>query len=94
MLSLYIYNDYTNLNIQLIEKYNLDLKIFYNDIPGITNIITEIPINKLNVLIDKAGIIVANTKENKDLVFDISDISKFIETSTKIILSSIKENKY
>lgn len=28
MLELYIYNDYTNLNIKLIDEYNLDLKKF------------------------------------------------------------------
>ena len=33
MLELYIYNDYTNLNIKLIDEYNLDLKIFYNKLP-------------------------------------------------------------
>ena len=46
-------NDYTNLNIQLIEKYNLDLKIFYNDITNIEYIIKEIPLDKLNILVDK-----------------------------------------
>jgi len=90
MAILYIYNDYTNLNIKLIEKYNLDLKIFYNDIPKLDNIIDEIPMNKLNLLMDKAGVIVANTKVHKSFLFDISDICKFIETSTKLILANIE----
>ena len=39
MIELYIYNDYTNLNIKLIDEYNLDLKIFYNKLPQLDNII-------------------------------------------------------
>ena len=42
MLSLYIYNDYTNLNIKLLDEYDLDLKIFYNELPPLKNIIEEI----------------------------------------------------
>ena len=91
MKDIYIYNDYTNLNIQLIEKYGLDLKIFYNFIPDIENIIDEIPMANLNLLMDKAGLIIANSKKSKDMVFDISDVCKFIETSVKLILSKVLE---
>ena len=45
------YNDYTNLNIKLIDKYNLDLKIFYNELPQLHNIIEEIPMDKINVIV-------------------------------------------
>ena len=91
MKKLYIYNDYTNLNIQLIEKYNLDLKIFYNDIPKINNIINEIPMDKLNLLIEKAGVIIENSKEGKNYVFDIFDICKFIDTTVNLILAKLNE---
>ena len=50
---IYIYNDYTDLNMKVIDEYGLDLKVFYNEIPKIDKIINEIPIEKLNVLIDK-----------------------------------------
>lgn len=53
----YIYNDYTNLNSKVIDCYNLELSIFYEDYPTFKNIIQEIPMNKINVLIDNAGII-------------------------------------
>lgn len=90
-LSKYIYNDYTNMNEQLIDKYNIELDIFYNEIPDISNIIKEIPMNKLNVIVDKAGIIIANSKIKKDYVFNLENIDKFIETSTDLILANIKE---
>lgn len=89
MKCLYIYNDYTNLNIQLIDKYNLNLKIFYNEIPTLEYIIEEIPMEKLNLLINQAGVIIENSKENKNFIFDIKDVSKFIETSTKLILAEL-----
>lgn len=77
----YVYNDYTNLNIKLIDKYNLDLKIFYNEIPNINPIITEIPIENINILINNAGNIIANTKESKTYLFDIGNVGEFIELS-------------
>lgn len=91
MLSLYIYNDYTNLNIQLLDEYNLDLKIFYNKIPEIDNIIEEIPVEKLNLIINKSGEIIANTKEKKSFVFDIKNIKNFIELSVELIIAKINE---
>lgn len=41
MLELYIYNDYTNLNIKLIDEYNLDLKNIYIEL-GINLILSKI----------------------------------------------------
>ena len=88
----YIYNDYTNINIELIDKYNLDLKNFYNDIPDIKNIINEIPMDKLNVILEKTGtIIIANSKTKKAFLFDINNVEKFIELSVELILSQIDE---
>ena len=87
----YIYNDYTNLNRQVIEEYNLNLKIFYNEIPVFENGIEEIPMDKINLLLDKMGLIIAATNEHKNFIFDITNIKKFVETSVKIILSDIEE---
>mgnify|MGYP003305427637 CR=1 FL=1 len=74
-----LYNDYTNLNIQLIEEYNLNLDIFYNEfiIPDTT--ITEIPIHKLNLLIDNSSIIIQNISKEKEYIIDISSIKSFID---------------
>ena len=87
----YFYNDYTNLNIKLIEEYNLDLSIFYEELPKFNNIIKEIPMDKIQIIIDQAGIIIENTKESKSYVFDIDIVNKFIKTSVDYILSNLKD---
>lgn len=91
MLRMYIYNDYTNLNETLIDSYNLDLSIFYNELPKIDNIIEEIPMDRLDVIINQAGIIIANSKKTKSLVIDITSIQQFISFSTELILSKLTE---
>ncbi len=91
MLSLYVYNDYTNLNIKLIDKYNMDLKIFYNQLPKLSNIIEEISMDKMGLLLSQMGIIIENSKEKKDYIFNIENIEKFITTSVELILGKITE---
>ena len=93
MISMYIYNDYTNLNVELIDKYNLDLKIFYEPTPSFNNIIEEIPMDKIDIVINKMGNIIANSKEYKDFVFNMEHIENFISFSSKIILTNILELK-
>lgn len=87
----YFYNDYTNLNIKLIDKYNMDLSIFYEEVPKFKNIIKEIPMDKIDIIINQAGIIIENTKENKSYVFDMEVINKFIHASVEYILSNLKD---
>ena len=90
-LKRYIYNDYTNLNIQIIDEYNLDLKLFYNKLPEIDNIIQEISIDKLDVLLDKLGLIIENSKEKKQLIFNIENIKKFIGLAVELTLSNLND---
>ena len=85
-----VYNDYTNLNIQLIDEYNLDLSLFYEQIPYPKNIIEEIAIDKLQVLINKASEIIMNSKEEKAYIFDITNIIEFIDQCNNEILDKIK----
>lgn len=87
----YIYNDYTNLNKQIIDEYELNFKIFYNEIPKFENGIDEIPMDKVWLLLDKTGLIVASANEHKNFIFDITNIKKFIETSVKLILSDVQD---
>jgi hypothetical protein len=87
----YIYSDYTNLNTRLLDEYDLDLKIFYNDVPDIENIIQEVRMDKLNLLLDKTSLIIENAKERKEYVFDIENIKQFINTASKLILAKIDE---
>lgn len=86
-----IYNDYTNLNIQLIDEYELDLSLFYEELEIPNTIITEINVDKLPILIDKMGIIIMNSKEDKSYVFDISSVNEFIEYCSNKILRKIEE---
>lgn len=87
----YVYNDYTDLNIKLIDKYNLDLKIFYNELPKFNYIIEEIAMNNIKLVVDKMGIIIENSKESKNYMFDLKNIEKFIDISVDLILSIIDE---
>jgi len=86
-----IYNDYTNLNIQLLDEYQLDLSLFYEEvvIPEIE--MDEIPVEKLPILVDYTGVIIENTKVNKDYVFNLEQIKSFIKTSADLITAFINE---
>lgn len=86
-----IYQDYTNLNIKLIEEYNMDLSLFYEEFKKPNTTIDEIPIEKLNILIDKMGIIIENSKQEKNYLFDIYLIKNFIETTKQRIITELKD---
>lgn len=85
-----IYNDYTNINIDLIDKYMLPLDIFYNEFEGIHSTITEIPVDKLDILIDKMGMIIAESKQEKTFMFDMTDIEEFITNTVKYIIKDVQ----
>ena len=87
----YIYNDYTNINIRVINEYNMDLKIFFNELPEIKKIIEEIPMDKLQVIIDKAGNIIMNSTNGKNYTFDIKNIKQFISFTKDLIINKCKE---
>ncbi len=90
MLLLYIYNDYTNLNIELINKYNLDFEFMYKEENKyIPNIIKEIPYEKLPALYENFERIIENSKTSKVFIFDIENIVNFINLCVKIISSEI-----
>ena len=85
-----IYNDYTNLNISLIEEYDLDLSLFYEDIE-IPNIkFDAIPLNKLQIIVDKMGVIIENSKKKYTYSFNIDNVKQFIELCKKIISNDIE----
>lgn len=86
-----IYSDYTNLNIKVIDEYNLDLSLFYEEFQVPKTNFNDIPIEKLNILIDQMGIIIENSKEEKSYSFDIYSVKNFIENSTNKILEELKK---
>lgn len=87
----YFYNDYTSLNIKLIDEYELDLDIFYEELPVLEDIIKEIPMDKIQLIVDKTGIIIENSKEKKEYIFDMDKVYKFISLSVEYLLSDLKE---
>ena len=66
-----IYSDYTNMNIQLIDKYDMDLSLFYEEFQEPKTEINEIPTNNLDILINKMGILISNSQEEKAYTIDI-----------------------
>ena len=88
-----IYNDYTSLNQDLIDDYMLDLYYFQNQIDYPESPIDEIPMDKLDVLVEKMGLIIKNMENNKSLMIDEKKIILFIEScGNKIISDLIKLN--
>ena len=86
-----IYSDYTNLNTQIINEYDLDLSIFYEDLVPPKTEIKEIPVEMLDILINKISIIIENSKEEKTYTFDIYTIKNFIEDTAKRIVEEIEK---
>ncbi|MBQ9834205.1 MAG: zinc dependent phospholipase C family protein [Bacilli bacterium] len=88
MARLYIYNDYTNLNEKLVAQYNLDLNELNNI--EVSNIISEIPLEKISLLLEQIKLINENINRPKTFVFNIDNINSFIQTSSELILASLK----
>lgn len=85
-----IYNDYTNLNILLIEEYNLDLSLFYEEIEIPKIKFTEIPLDKLQIIVDQMGVIIENSKKSFTYSFNLDNVKQFINTCTDLISNDIK----
>ena len=91
MFHKYIYDDYTNLNVQLVDEYNIDLTPFYDATLDFDKIVSECPMDKLDVLIKNMSNIIMKSKEKKPFSFNIKNVKKFIETSLEIIENDLKE---
>lgn len=86
-----IYSDYTNINQQIIDEYDLDLKILFEDYHIPKTHINEVPLEKLDILINKMGILIDNSKEDKRYSFNIEPIKDFINSSAETILKEINK---
>ncbi len=80
-----IYNDYSTLNEEVIDLYDLHLDILYGDyvIPDIK--MKEFPVEKLDILTSVMGNFVFNNDEHVKYLFDIDHISNFIDICIKKI---------
>lgn len=85
-----LYNDYTNLNIDLVDHYRLPLDIFYEELVYPQTDINEIPIENLDIIVDKMGIILANSKKEHKYVFDLNEVIEYIDCSSKEIIEDLK----
>lgn len=92
-ISKLIYNDYTNLNVSLIEHYDLSLKLFYEEMEYPRTRINEIPIDKLKVIVDQMGIIIKESTNGKTFIMELDDIYKFIDETADEIISIIKDER-
>lgn len=86
-----VYSDYTNLNRSIIDKYNLDLSLFYEEFQKPDTYLKEIPVEKLDILLNKMSIIIENSNEEKAYTFDLYEVENFIEETTKVILKELEK---
>lgn len=84
-----IYSDYTNLNLSVIDEYELDLSLFYEEFRVPKTEIKEIPVENLDILINKMGIIIENSKEEKKYSIDIDIIKDFITSTCERIMEEL-----
>lgn len=86
-----VYNDYSNINIDLIDHYGVSLELFYEWYMEPKTKIEEIPMDKLRTVIDKMGIIIENSKVGKDYIFDSQMVIDFIDETATEILRQLKK---
>ena len=87
----YVYNDYTNLNDQLIKKYQINVQLFYEPLGYIKPIIDEIKINELDKLQKKSIQIINSSAEEKEYLFNIKNVDQFIEMCDDLIMAKLRE---
>lgn len=85
----FLYNDYTNLNVTLLDEYDLDLSLFYEPLTLPKVGVDEIPMERLKELVDYSSVIIENSKQRKSYLFDISEVKRFIDLSVDLIYSDI-----
>lgn len=88
-LKKYLYNDYTNLNVKLLDEYDLDLSLFYNPLVKPDVVMDEIPVDRLQELLDSSSVIIENSKAKKNYLFDTSNVKEFVSISTDLICGEI-----
>ncbi len=93
MAIMYIYNDYTNINSEIVKRYNLNINFLYAKLPKMESIIDEIDMNKISLIVNKTRQIYENSKVHKDMVFNMDNVDEFIKLSTELIMANLEEIK-
>ena len=93
MLKLYMYSDFSNINLDLIKTYDLDLEFFYKNEYYSNSIIEEIPYEKMNILIETTVDILNKKNYEKSFMIEFDDVKQFIDVIVDYIISNLKENK-
>lgn len=86
-----IYSDFSNINIDLIGKYEIDLSLFYLEPVIPKTRIDEIPIKKLNLIIEKMGKIIKNSEKSRTVVLDQKNVYSFIDSASNEIVDNLKK---
>ena len=76
---------------QCIKKKKDTIEMISNE--DLRNIIEEIPMDKLDIIVNKAGNIIKNSKENKDMTFNIDNVKRFISFCVDTILGDLDSFK-
>ena len=71
----------------------MDLSLFYEPLSLPEIEMDEIPIDQLSILVDKMGVIIQNSKQQKNYVFNLNQVKQFIKTTTEMITSDILEKQ-
>ena len=77
----------------MIGRYEIDLSLFYLEPVIPKTKIDEIPIKKLNLIIQKMGTIIKNSEKARTVVLDQKNVHKFIESSADEIIDNLKSLK-
>jgi len=90
-----IYNDYTSMNIKLIKRYELDVSLFTDrNINYPTSEIYEVPMDKINIIVEKMGEIIRKSKSGKIELLEMYYIYDFIEDCTNKIIDRLEKMLY
>ena len=84
-----VYGDYTSLNQRLLDDYQLDLYYFQNEIDYPKSKIDEIPMDKLNILVEKMGLLIQDMNVKRLKIMNYDEIIYFIETCANKILDDL-----
>jgi hypothetical protein len=87
-----LYNDYSNLNTEIIDYYNMDLSLFYQGFDLPESHIKEIPSDYFGILLEKIGDS-CTLSAKRSYILDIASITHFIEYVSLYCLDEIEKLK-